>query len=102
MEVNSANYQKVDVIKAKEAMTRLRNLSILMKLVFQSPSEIMLDRKCTLDEALEQQDKAYNYVRKYGVLHSKDAVEKAKPIIDQLLFDIVQEEEKQKERQYGH
>ena len=102
MEVNSANYPKVDVIKAKEAMTRLRNLSILMKLLFQSPSEIMLDRKCTLDEALEQQDKAYNYVRKYGVLHTKEAVEKVKPIIDQLLYDTNREEEKQKERQYGH
>jgi len=97
MEVNSANYTKVDVMKAREAMIRLRNLSILMKLLFQSPSEIMLDRKCTLDEALEQQEKAYNYVKKYGVLHSKDAVEKAKPIVDQLLFDIIQEE-KQKER----
>ena len=102
MEVNSANYPKVDVIKAREAMTRLRNLSILMKLVFQSPSEIMLDRKCTLDNALEQQDKAYNYVKKYGVLHTKEAVEKAKPIIDQLLYDTIREEEKQKEKQYGH
>jgi hypothetical protein len=99
MEVNSANYLKVDVMKAREAMIRLRNLSILMKLLFQSPSEIMMDRKCTLDEALEQQEKAYNYVKKYGVLHSKDAVEKAKPIVDQLLFDIIQEE-KQKETQY--
>ena len=97
MEVNSANYLKVDVMKAREAMIRLRNLSILMKLLFQSPSEIMMDRKCTLDEALEQQEKAYNYVKKYGVLHSKDAVEKTKPIVDQLLFDIIQEE-KQKER----
>lgn len=86
-------------MKAREAMIRLRNLSILMKLLFQSPSEIMMDRKCTLDEALEQQEKAYNYVKKYGVLHSKDAVEKAKPIVDQLLFDIIQEE-KQKETQY--
>lgn len=84
-------------MKAREAMIRLRNLSILMKLLFQSPSEIMMDRKCTLDEALEQQEKAYNYVKKYGVLHSKDAVEKTKPIVDQLLFDIIQEE-KQKER----
>ena len=96
MEVNSANYTKVDVMKAREAITRLKNLSIIMKLVFQTPAEIMKERKCTMDAALEQQDKAYNYVKKYGVLHTKDAVEKTKPIVDQLLFDVIQEEEKNK------
>ena len=98
MEVNSANYTKVDVMKAREAITRLKNLSIIMKLVFQTPAEIMKDRKCTMDTALEQQEKAYNYVKKYGILHTKDAVEKTKPIVDQLLFDVLQEETKSKNK----
>ena len=101
MEVNSANYPKVDVMKARETMIRLGNLSIIMKLLFSTPEDIMKDRKCTLDEALEQQEKAYNYVKKYGVLHTKDAVEKTKPIIDQMLYDVLKEEEKQK-KQYEH
>jgi len=91
MEVNSDNYPKIDVMKARETMIRLKNLSILMKLLFSKPEDIMTDKKCTLDEALEQQEKAYNYVKKYGILHTKDAVEKTKPIIDQLLYDIIKE-----------
>ena len=88
----TTTYTKTDVIKARETLTRLRNLSIIMNLLFQTPKAIMEDKTCTMDKALEQQEKAYNYVKKYGILHTKDTVEKTKPIIDQLLYDIIKQE----------
>ena len=86
-------YTKEELMKAKQALTHLRNLSIIMKLLFKSPSEVMQEHNCTLDEACEKLEKAYNYVHKYGEFHIQNILTDVKPIIDQLLYDSIKKPE---------
>ena len=93
METNYKPTQE-ELLKAKQTLTHLRNLSLVMKLLFNSPSQVMQDYKCTLDEACNKLDKAYTYTQKYGSMYIKNVLTDVKPIIDQLLYDAIKSTDK--------
>jgi hypothetical protein len=78
-----------ELMKAKHSVTQLRNLSLVMKMMFSTPENIMKSTNCTLDTAVEKIEKAYNFTNKYALVYLKDAVESLTPLVEEKLYEAI-------------
>lgn len=81
--------QQEILIKANRTLTQLRNLSLVMKLLFTPPKKIMEERNCDVEEAVDKLNKAYDFIQKYGVMYLEDAVKELKPVVTDFLCQII-------------
>ena len=78
--------QQDKLMEAHKSITQLKNLTLIIKLLFTPPKKIMQDNNCNINQALEKIDKAYDFLQNYGILYINQATDNIKPIIEQLIF----------------
>ena len=64
------------------SLTQIRNVTILMRSLFRSVGQHMRDFHLSEDEAIARIDKAYDFLKKYGVDYLETAEKQMREIID--------------------
>lgn len=73
---------KEDKDKINKQLTQIRNVTILMKSLFRSLQEHMRDFNCDENEAIDRKEKAYDFLKKYGITYLEDAEKIIREITD--------------------
>jgi len=73
---------KEDKDKINKQLTQIRNVTILMRSLFRTVGEHMRDFHCDEDEAIDRIEKAYDFLKKYGIIYLEDAERNIREITD--------------------
>ena len=74
--------------KIRNELLQVKNVAVLMTSMFKPVAQHMRDAKCTEDVAVERIDKAYNFLKKYGVNYLETAEKHIKDILDEDSKDV--------------
>ena len=74
--------------KIATELLQIKNVAVLMASMFKPVAQHMRDAKCTEDVAVERIDKAYNFLKKYGVSYLETAEKHIKDILDEDSKDV--------------
>ena len=69
------------------SINRIKNISYIMDILFQKINEE--DGKETRNQKIEKIEKAYDYLKKYGVFTLKDSIQNIKEITDKIKVDSI-------------
>ena len=69
------------------SINRIKNISYIMDILFQKINEE--DGKETTNQKIERIEKAYDYLKKYGVFTLKDSIQNIKEITDKIKVDSI-------------
>ena len=89
MENNIHNKIPEELVKAKQSLTQLKNLSLVMKLMLSTPENVMNNSHCTINDAIEKLEKAYDFTTKYALMYLQDAIKTISPIIEEKIYESV-------------
>lgn len=68
--------------KINSELLQIRNVAVLLNSMFKPVAQHMRDANCTEDEALSRIDKAYNFLKKYGVNYLQTSEKHIKQILE--------------------
>ena len=69
--------------KMYRQIQQVRNVSMLMKILFKSVNQTMSEHHCNEAEAIERIEKAYNFLKKYGTDYLDSSVKTLLEIMNQ-------------------
>ena len=69
--------------KINKQLTQIKNVSILMKTLFTPVAQHMRNFHCDQTEAIDRIDKAYDFLKKYGVSYLEQAEKQIREITDE-------------------
>ncbi len=75
---------KDDKDKINRQLTQIRNVTILMRSAFKPIGQHMIDAHCDENEAIDRKEKAYDFLKKYGITYLEDA--------EKIIRDITEKE----------
>lgn len=79
---------ETEYLSIKHQLTMIKNLSIILRTATEPIEKYKEDFNCPVERAVENVEKAYNFLKKYGVNYLETAYKTIKEITDKEYKDI--------------
>lgn len=74
--------------KISRQLLQIKNISVLLSSMFKPVAQHMRETNCTEDVAIERIDKAYSFLKKYGVDYLRTAENQIKDVLEEDSKDV--------------